>query len=404
MRPGRVVLVGLLVSLVARPAAAGSILYASAATPGRIDGYCLGGDGSLASEPTFSVNTRGGLDPGNSEPRRLVVDTQVRQGVEVSVLYVAEVDRVEAYRIGRNGNIGYIGATRVLDHMRPLDLRVSDDGKLLYVTQTGYNRIVAYPIGDDGAPAKNSEGKADFTSCIQENQDSAVQHLIVSGSLLYVSASSNPGRVDVFRLNPDGSLPLVPEEFNRCRKPDPNASQPDYSSTRRALHSPKAMVLKDNVLYVSQRENNLVVAFALLPDGNFEPVRVTKNKKKHWQKPSSKTGTNVGYEPLILHGDTVLGANYGRGRIDGFHLLADGRIPSRASTQSNADVRMSPVRMTSSNRNVLYMAAGEFNRVVAYRLRADGLLIDVEPFSETGELKGSFPNDVAVAMLPDGCG
>ena len=52
--------------------------------------------------------------------------------------------------------------------------------------------------------------------------------------------------------------------------------------------------------------------------------------------------------------------------------------------------------------NVLYVAAGEFDRVQAYRLRKSGLP-ETTPFSQTDEQTGSFPNDVALAMLSEGC-
>ena len=65
---------------------------------------------------------------------------------------------------------------------------------------------------------------------------------------------------------------------------------------------------------------------------------------------------------------------------------------------------MSPVRITASDADVLYVAAGELDRVLAYRLRrSDGVLAGSRPFSQTAEQPGSFPNDVATAVLSDRC-
>src|SRR5256712_12903020 len=57
----RSVIGGLFVALlVAEPALAGSILYATAASQQRIDGFCLGADGALAATPTVQSGTLGG--------------------------------------------------------------------------------------------------------------------------------------------------------------------------------------------------------------------------------------------------------------------------------------------------------------------------------------------------------
>src|SRR5690242_7740096 len=112
----RVVMLGLaLAVLVARPAGAGRMLYATAATPNRIDGFCLRDNGSLVPTPSTSVDTVG------TQPRRLVVAGDV--------LYVAEVDRVEAYRIRPNGNLSQspIGRTKVLSKSGPRDVAINAD-------------------------------------------------------------------------------------------------------------------------------------------------------------------------------------------------------------------------------------------------------------------------------------
>src|SRR5216117_4601896 len=84
---------GLFVALlVVEPALAGSILYATAASQQRIDGFCLAADGALAATPSVQIGTLGGL------PRRVLVGN--------GVLYVAEVDRIERSeerRVGKEG-------------------------------------------------------------------------------------------------------------------------------------------------------------------------------------------------------------------------------------------------------------------------------------------------------------
>src|SRR5437867_13193565 len=126
----RSVIGGLVVALlVAEPALAGSILYATAASLGqqRIDGFCLGADGALAATPSVQVGTQGRL------PRRVLVGKDV---LGKPVLYVAEADRIEAFKIGDHGGLSSLGDTRAVRN--PQDLALSPDGKTLYVTHQGF--------------------------------------------------------------------------------------------------------------------------------------------------------------------------------------------------------------------------------------------------------------------------
>src|ERR1043166_7640526 len=71
-----------LATLVAVPARAGTmILYATAASQQRVDGFCVRGDGGLAPTPAVMRATAG------IEPRRLLVAG--------GILYVAELNQVE---------------------------------------------------------------------------------------------------------------------------------------------------------------------------------------------------------------------------------------------------------------------------------------------------------------------
>src|SRR5438132_13016143 len=86
--------------LAALPAAGGTILYATAATPGRIDGFCVGRGGALTPGATVHADT------GGTEPRRLLVAN--------GVLYVGESDRVEAFSIGPRGGLRLLRSTALI--------------------------------------------------------------------------------------------------------------------------------------------------------------------------------------------------------------------------------------------------------------------------------------------------
>jgi 6-phosphogluconolactonase (cycloisomerase 2 family) len=405
MRLSRTLVLALLVALAARPATAGRILYATAATPGRVDGFCINNDGSLATTPTVSISMRRGQDPVHSEPRRLLVG-QAANGN--GVLYVAEVDRVEVYRIDARGGLRWIGGTSVEDNMRPLDLALSADGKVLYVPQQiGKHRVAAYPLDDEGAPSSVDHKP---TSCALGPVAASFQNVIVNGSLLYVTAQDTPGRVDVFQIGPDGNLknpfPDGCENFATTKARTDAVTGP--ISTRHGLNVPKALALRDGVLYVEERGNNRIRAFRLHSDGHFdEPVKKFPSRPKStalkFQKIESTTAHGLAYEAILLQENSLIASNFGKARIDTFLLRPGGKLPQTPRVTSTSDIRMTPVRI-AVDRNTLYVAAGEFDRVVAYRLQAkNGLLAATTPFSETNEQTGSFPNDVAVAMLAQQC-
>src|SRR2546422_453601 len=319
----RSVIGGLLVALlVAEPALAGSILYATAASQQRIDGFCLGADGALSATPTVQIPTLGRL------PRRVLV-----------------------------GN-----------------------------------------------------------------------------GLLYVSADDIPGRIAIYRLNADGSLPQT--GCGGLKKKDrPAVMRAD--SARKRLQRPKAFIVVRDFVYVEERSIHRLTAFRLQPDGTFCDKGKDANgnvvaescgdlayflptsrcarrqaKEQRQQCAASKTASVLQYEDLVLHprGETLIGTQYFKGRLDAYRLKPEPRLPDAPTVRlpkqptfiSTANPVMTPVRLTAKDRAV-YVAGGELDRVVAFRLESDGMPVDAAPFSRTDEQTNSFPNDVAVAMLSAAC-
>src|SRR5207247_5008065 len=251
----RSVIDGLFVALlVAEPALAGSILYATAASQQRIDGFCLGADGALAASPSVQVGTQGRL------PRRVLVGKDV---LGKPVLYVAEADRIEAFKLGDHGGLSSLGDTRAVRN--PQDLALSPDGKTLYVTHQGFLEPVAL-AADGSLPTPPRGGSPDpFTSCIQGEPTNTFLDAQATRGLLYVSADDIPGRIAIYRLNPDGSLPQT-----GCRLNNTDASKvktPD--SERKRLQRPKAFLVVGDFVYVEERALRRLTAFRLPPDGPF---------------------------------------------------------------------------------------------------------------------------------------
>ena len=183
----------------------------------------------------------------------------------------------------------------------------------------------------------------------------------------------------------------------------------------------------DDRVYVEEVETKRIKAFSLQPDGLFPPPTMV-GKRLRWEKPVSRTASVLGYADLVLFRSTLLASQFEKGRIDAYRLKPDGRLPRQPTRHTKEDVRTSPVRMTISRcsggsndglacasamecpggtcpsaANVLYVAAGELDRVQAFRLRQSDGLPSPAPFSQTDEQTGSFPNDVALAVLSDEC-
>jgi len=447
-----------LATLRAPVARAGAILYATAATENRVDGFCLNGDGSLAPTPTVQVGTAG------VQPRKLVVATNGTW----STLYVVEVDRVQAFSIGAHGFLTLIGATPTVadPNANSMDVAFSPDMTKVYVAEQGRNRIVAYPLDPTtGAPMPP------FTSCVRGTKKPQWQRLAVANDFLYVTSKSLTGRISVFPLAADGSLPEDPitcganppktckggtrdgmscttdnkHEVTGC----PGATCPTCCvppaptcpcSERRLLDDPKALLVDGDTVFVESLLKKRIIQFTLGPaatdqsggpntqkgcpalaDHQFvpphrkktptvnEPVclkndstgdALTGNFK--WQKWTSATNFDLGYQDVVRAGDTLLASQFQKARIDAFHLKDDGRLPKGITVSTKADVRGSPVGL-AVRKSVLYVAGGEFDLVQAFGLGPNLSLPDPTPFSETDVLTNSFPNAVATAELSDNC-
>jgi hypothetical protein len=306
--------------LLAQGAAAGTtMLYATSQGPPGIDGFCLSANGALPGTPTVHVDTHG------DQPRRLVVAN--------GVLYVAEVDRVEAYSVGARGGLTRIGTTRIRKGMGPRDLAVSADGTLLYVPDRSLPSVVAYPL-PLGAPPDGSE----FTSCIEGRLEAGYQHIEVDGTLLYVSSTTEGttgGRMEIYRINADGGLPKprVDENYD-CRLATDDPPDPALVAERKQLRRPKAFVIVNGILYVEELNRKRISAFQLV-DGLFSPPTYA-DRKNQKPRPDSTTNLQVTYQGLVHHLSTLLGTQFPRGRVDAYRLGDDGRLPKQPTAMTSS--------------------------------------------------------------------
>jgi len=420
-----------LATLAAGPVCAGTILFATEASDNAVDGFCVASDGTLATTPKVRITTGGAL------PRRLLVKADPASGAD-GVLYVVEEDRVEAFKIGAHGGLTANGSTSVDPNMTPLDVAASDDARTVYVPQNSTRRVAAYTLTADG------KLPADHSSCVNFPAGSApaFQRLRVRNGRLYVSASILGGRISIFPIDADGSLPVKPADPTdvpprNCRIDVRQTAHSDAVAKkdatldlttcplaeRRKLLTPDSFVISDaDILYVESLASRQIIAFTLT-DGLFvpaikkktgEPFDVCVAEKTNettgkikYQKALGKTNVTQQYHDITLFAPkgTIYGSQFTRGRLDAYHIKANGKLPKDPTRRTPEDARQTPVGITvSADGRTLYVAGGELDRVRAYRLGADRALpLEPTPFSQTDERKGSFPNAVAVADLSAGC-
>ena len=414
---------------VAAPGRADTILYATAANKNRIDGFCLRGDGSLASSPAIQV-------PTGIEPRRLLVHN--------GVLYVAERDQVEVFQILAGGGLTPLRGSGIQNQMDPRDLAVAPEGTTptLYVPQNGggnLQRIVAYPLEADGSlpedPTPDDPTVDHPFTCVQGTLNDTYQQIIlrqISGGAGVMYVASDPPFIDsatvkVYPFAADGTLPAAPSDCVGSSVGD--RPPPTTPVTRRSVfYGARSIQLnpEGTVLYTEQEFARQVSTFAVDPTtGLFVtgdklrsqgicsvsgtkckndskcPTGETCDKEFKPKRATSVTEPDKPYRTILLNKNTILGTVWG-GQIDAIGVKPDGRIKQKAIS-TNKDVRTSPTRM-AVHENILYVASGLRNQVQAFTLApTSGEFTHGLPFSTTLQLENSFPNDVAIAVLTGSC-
>lgn len=389
-------------------AAKARILFATAATEGRVDAFCVLPNGRFGSQRQ-SVG-------GFVSPRRLVVDQANHR------LFVGEQDNVTAFRIGPNGGLTRLWrfpSAKDLDtkafkatKLGIQDLALSSDCSTLYVPGQKPGRIFALADLDVPDPANPDRAlPPTITSCAQGPTKPAYHNALVDGDVLYVSGAGSNGRIDTFRLGPTGQLPGVwssvdggdcragtekcagphskcascgnsgqkpcPAECGAsvCPIPRPVVTAPD--STRRKLSKPLAFQLLDSppdapgerFLYVAERGRKQMLGFRLGADGLF---RDDTRDGTAPQKPFTRVHTPNVYLDLVTLpsadpqvGPVLVGSQYNDGRLDSFTLttatgptvsagechLDDATaapnvcLPKGLTSTTAKDLRLAPVRM-----------------------------------------------------------
>ena len=506
-----------------RPLAAETFLYATAATPGRIDVFRVLADGALSAAPVTQNYTSA------TYPRRLIT-----RGCN---LYVAESDRVEVFAIRADGALKLCGATRHWDQTRAHDIGLSADGKTLYVPVRRQGAIATYPLDDKGRPNLDLEPQGNImagapVSCVYSPANGADwEDIQVANGKIYAAYSNAVeayGIVDgahcsndlakactsdadcvevVSCIVTDNGLRCSNDLDNTCtvetvdtdcdkqgtcatnqlvgsaRVPtdldddgtieagETDCTPAEYSNTpaletlpcvEKAKDFPKnrpsqscffshrdhidgiGLKVDGSTLVVSTRFSHRLDGFTLDSTGNFPPVYsgsaagpepTDKTEQKAWKKQRKKdrklerkcrkrnrTDEFIRYIGLTLHkpanaAPLIFGTGFS-GRTDAFRFEIDEnrkptdpacdafeppmspKLSRQPGSHTPKNVISTPTRsaigMTAQGKGVLYIAAGELDRVQAFRLFAEGGVDPDEGPMETNEIQGSFPNDVVL--------
>jgi 6-phosphogluconolactonase (cycloisomerase 2 family) len=416
------------------PCAAETVLYSTAASQNRIDAFHVGGDGMPEPSPFEQQATK------SPSPRRLVV-----RGCN---LYVAETERVEVFRIRSNGHLQFAGSTNPLKGSNPHDIEIAANGQMLYVPVRQQGALASYPLDEQGIPTNDGNP----TSCVYAPGGAFWEDIEISPTNIYAVHSD---RVMVYGLDERGQIrsaqahgtdgaPL-PVDDNGNGTIDPNEETcPEYNSVpapirncdelrtkpvldrdcwfsvRKKLGGGTGLLLANQptqqTLIIGMQFTHRLVAYTLdatgnlqnlNPDGTLPKSEVKKARKK--EKRSNRTDEYIryigvtGFQPPDTSEITIYGVAY-VGETDTFRLDDAGKLTKSRTSQNHRDRTSSPTRSTVATNGqgnpVLYVAAGERDRVQVYRLFPQGDIPPSEgPEMETDELGGSYPNDVVLADI-----
>ncbi len=212
----------------------------------------------------------------------------------------------------------------------------------LYVTEARGNRLAAYRLGSDGLmPA------APFDTINLQNP----RRIILVGDILYVATDDE---VLSIRINADGSLPSVP--------------------TARSLPSNNADILDllvvGDTLYAAFSGFRAIEVFRLSAGGHIT------------DSPIGEGGEfSSDYQSIALFGEFLYAGARATARIDTFLVAGDGSISEEPLKQTPATFLSLPDKLLTRG-GMLYSASKGRRRIVAYQIRADGLLPE-EADSET---------------------
>ena len=319
------------------------VVYATLAQGDQVAAFRLGQDGLLPAAPfsTFDIEN----------PRRVVLGD--------GVLYVAGDDRVVALSLGADGSLPAQPTSQVTPNRNidPVALLLLDG--VLYVAFENQFRVQAFILESGQLPPDPSSSSG--------TAQSDYRSLAVFDGFLYAGAEQS-ARIDTYRIQPDGTLPAMPE--------------PQLPDT--TIFLPEDIVIRDGTLYAIAQARESIQAYEIRANGLLPA------------EPDSRTGRNARYARLLLDGDRIYATAFTRGGIHVFQLdPVDGSLTlGPPFFRTAADAASFPIAMRLDN-GIIYVAQAGLGRIDAYIVNGDGSL-SLFPSSSTDVIPDSFPTDIVI--------
>jgi hypothetical protein len=321
------------------------VLYVSLSTDDRVIGYRLGQDGLLPAQPFTSMDLE--------NPRVIVLGN--------GILYVLMEDRVVALTLEPDGSLPARPSSQSapIEDAEGVDMLLGDG--VLYVAFEDLNRIFTFALEGGQIPLDPIS--------ISGTSTSDYMCMVIGGEFLY-AASFGDASIETYLIQPDGSLPPVPE--------------PQEPFTE--IFRPDDMLVNGDVLYAITQSRERIEAFNIRPNGLLP------------EEYDSRTSSEQRYARLVLDGDRLYASGIGKGRIDVYIVNPDGSLPTGDPfARTESDAATFPVDILLDN-GILYVAQSGLGRIDAYILNGDGSPAEF-PSSSTDAIPDSFPVGLALGSF-----
>jgi len=322
------------------------VIYAALTNDDQIVAYRLGTDGLLQAEPFDSISIE--------NPRDLLLKD--------GVLYAALKDRVVALQLGADGSLPPLPTSQTTPSRDAEGVDLLILGDVLYVAFENLQRICAFQLEFNGQLTPDPISTSGTST-------SDYRTIAAANGFLY-GATLSSAQVDTYIIQPDGSLPGIPE-----------AQDPVT-----VVYRPEDILVSNGILYAIAQSRERIEAFDILKNGL---------PHDEWDY---RTNSVQRYARLLLDGDRLYASGFSKGRIDVFLLEPDGGLPKAPFAYSSADAATFPINMVL-NDGILYVTQSGPGRVDAYVLGADGSP-PLYPSSSTNNIEGSEPLGLAIGSFP----
>lgn len=344
--------------------AASGTVYVTNSDSNNISVFSIGAGGALSKvhEPVGDCG---------EDPRAIVAAPNGR------TIYVSNTgaNHISALRVGAHGSLTCLQSPIGTDGDDPFGLAVSPDGRRLYVANIGSGRATVFTIRHDG---KLVEPKTYPTGATSPRGIAASP----DGRFVYVShgrpmPETEPGRLTILAVLPDGSLQLVSKE------------PIEIGLSGAMLAIPRS----GRFLYVGAQRSDQIFGFRIGTDGTLTPV-----PHSPFAAPGFPEGVAVTPDGRHVY---AAGQQDGAGGVHGFVVAADGSLSPVPHSPFKKGTSQVGIAATPDSRYVYTSGddstAEPISSVYGFAIDAAGTLHDV-PHSPT-ETGGTSPAFQSVAVI-----